>query len=120
MKKTIICTVCPSGCEMEATYTNENDLVVTGNRCGRGRAYCQSECFDPKRTFTASVIIEGAERAMLPVRSKEPVPKDDIMRCAEEIHKIVVKAPVENQEVILRNIAGTGVDIVATMTLKEA
>lgn len=117
MKKTVICTTCPSGCEMEAIFENEKDLKVTGNRCKRGEAYCRSECFNPKRTFAASVKIEGSRRAVMPVRSKEPVPKELIMNCADEVHKIKLKAPVRCHDVILKNAAGSGVDIIASMTI---
>lgn len=119
MKKTVICTTCPSGCEMEAIFTDETDLTVTGNRCPRGKAYCANECFDPKRMFTASVKIEGCTRAMMPVRSEAAVPKDKLMECAEAVHKITLTAPVESHEVIIKNVAGTGVDIVAAMTLSQ-
>lgn len=86
MKKTVICTTCPSGCEMEAVYTDENDFSVTGNRCKRGEAYCKNECFDPKRMFTASVKVEGGVRAMLPVRTREAVPRDKIMEMEPNIN----------------------------------
>ena len=119
MKKTVICTTCPSGCEMEAVFTDESDLTVTGNRCPRGKAYCINECFNPKRTFTASVKIEGCKRAVMPVRSKEAVPKDKLMECIEEVHKIVLKAPVKSHDVIIENAAGTGIDIIAAMTLEQ-
>ena len=120
MKKTVICTTCPSGCEMEATYTDENDFSVTGNRCKRGEAYCKNECFDPKRMFTASVKAEGGERAMLPVRTRTAVAKDKIMECAAAIHGLTVKAPVRMHDVIVSNVAGSGVDIIAAMTLESA
>ena len=119
MKKTVICTTCPSGCEMEANFTNETDLTVTGNRCKRGEAYCFNECFDPKRTFTASVRIEGAGRAMMPVRSKEAVSKALLMKCAEEVHNVVLKAPVKSRDVVIKNIAGSGVDVIAATTLEQ-
>lgn len=119
MKKTVICTTCPSGCEMEAVYTDENDFKVTGNRCRRGEAYCKNECFDPKRMFTASVKIEGCKRAMMPVRTSEPVPKALIMKCAEELKGIVLKAPCSIHEIVLKNVAGSGADIITAMTLKQ-
>lgn len=119
MKKMIICTVCPNGCEMEANYTNEQELQVSGNRCKRGIDYCRNECFDPKRTFTASVRIQGAERAMLPVRSSSPIPKDMLLQCAAEMQNITLEAPVTCHDVILKNMLGTDADLVAAMTLNR-
>lgn len=119
MEKIIICTVCPNGCEVTATYTNENDLSLSGNKCKRGVEYCKNECFNPKRTFTSSVKIEGADRRMLPVRTSAPISKDMIMDCADAVHNTKVTAPVKRGDVICENILGTGVDMVAAMTLEE-
>ena len=55
MKKTLICTVCPNGCEIEVNYTTKEDAVITGYTCKRGIPYALDECFEPKRTFTSSV-----------------------------------------------------------------
>lgn len=117
MKKTITCTVCPSGCQVTAQYTCREDIVLTGNKCKRGLEYCTNECFDPKRTFTSSVRISGANRRMLPVRTTNPVPKDLIMELADKVHGIEVEAPVKSQQVIVANVLDTGIDIVAAMTL---
>ena len=119
MKKTIVCTVCPNGCEIEAEYTCREDIKITGNKCNRGIAYCTDECFDPRRTFTSSVRISGAGRRMLPVRTTEPVPKALLMRCAEEVHKITVKAPVKRNQIISPNFLETGADLIAAMSLEE-
>lgn len=119
MKKTIICTVCPNGCEVEAVYTCKEDMQITGNKCKRGIEYCINECFDPKRTFTSSVRISSSGRRMLPVRTTAPVSKELLMSCADEVHKITVKAPVRNQQIIVENFLNTGVDLVAAMSLEE-
>lgn len=119
MIKTVICTTCPSGCEMKAELGGENELKVTGNRCKRGEIYCRNEYFEPKRIFTASVKIEGCKRARLPVRSREAVPKDMLMRCAEEAGKTVVEAPVRSHDVVIHDIAGSGIDVIASMTLER-
>lgn len=119
MKKTITCTVCPNGCLVEAEYTCKEDLVLTGYGCKRGIKYCEDECFAPKRTFTSSVRINGAGRAMMPVRTNASIDKDMLMRCADEVHTITVEAPVKNHEVIRENFLGTGADLIATMTLER-
>lgn len=117
MKKTIICTVCPNGCVVEAEYTTREDIVLTGNRCNRGIAYCTDECFAPKRTFTASVPISGASRRMMPVRTTGPVPKELLLECAAGVKKISLACPVKSQQVLVKDFMGTGVDLIAAMTL---
>ena len=118
MKKTIRCTVCPNGCVVEAEYTTKEDLVLTGYGCKRGIVYCTDECFEPKRTFTSSVKIQGANRRMMPVRTTGPVPKELLMKCAEEAHKISLETPVKSQQVIKEDFLETGVDLIAAMTLE--
>ena len=49
MKKTIICTVCPQGCHIEAEFTNADDIVLKGFSCPRGERYAKDECLAPKR-----------------------------------------------------------------------
>ena len=119
MKKTIICTVCPNGCEVIAEYTSRDDVKLSGNRCRRGIEYCINECFDPKRTFTSSVAINGAARRRMPVRTTAPISKDLLFACAEELKKIALEAPVVCGQTVAANILGTGVDLVACMTLDK-
>ena len=119
MKKTIICTVCPNGCEVIAEYTSRDDVKLSGNRCKRGIEYCINECFDPKRTFTSSVAINGAARRRMPVRTTAPISKDLLFACAEELKKIALEAPVVCGQTVAANILGTGVDLVACMTLDK-
>ena len=119
MKKTIICTVCPNGCEVVAEYTSRDDVKLSGNRCRRGIEYCINECFDPKRTFTSSVAITGAARRRMPVRTTAPISKDLLFACAEELKKIALEAPVLCGQTVAANILGTGVDLVACMTLDK-
>lgn len=117
MKKTIICTVCPQGCHIEAEFTNADDIVLKGFSCPRGERYAKDECLAPKRTFTSSVRIDAPGRRMLPVRTKEPIAKDMLLPCAEAARKIRVDGHVRLGEVIRKDFLGTGTDLVASMSL---
>ena len=119
MKKIITCTVCPNGCEVVAEYTSKEDLVLSGHRCRRGIEYCTNECFDPKRTFTSSVAIVGASRRRMPVRTSAPIPKDKLFECAAEIKKITLEAPIVCGQTVLSDLLGTGIDLVACMSLDK-
>ncbi len=119
MKKTIICTVCPNGCEVVAEYTSRDDVKLSGNRCKRGIEYCINECFDPKRTFTSSVAIKGAARRRMPVRTTAPIPKAQLFACAEALHGVTLEAPVVCGQVVIADILGSGVDLVASMSLDK-
>lgn len=118
MKNTVTCTICPNGCEIEVNYTTREDAVLTGYICKRGITYALDECFEPKRTFTASVKISGADRRVLPVRTTGPIPKDLLMQAAEELKSINLQVPVKCGDVIVDNFLNTDVKLIAAMTLE--
>lgn len=117
MKKTIICTVCPNGCEITVDYTTREDAVVTGYTCKRGIPYAVNECFEPMRTFTSSVKIAGSDRRVLPVRTSAPIPKARLMDAAEALKSIELTVPVKMGDVIVENFLDTGVNLVSAMSL---
>ena len=117
MKKVVTCTVCPNGCEIEVNYTTREDAVLNGYACKRGITYATDECFEPKRTFTASVKINGSDRRMLPVRTTGPIPKDLLMKAAEALETITLEAPVSCGQVIVENFLDTDVKLISAMTL---
>lgn len=118
MEKEIICTVCPMGCHI--TVTGEGDRIdsISGYTCKRGEAYGRQEFAHPVRILTSTVKLEGADQPLLPVRSEKPVPKELLFTCMDILKKTVVKAPVKRYDVIVKDIAGCGVDIVASDTVE--
>ena len=116
MKRTITCTVCPRGCEITAEFTNADD-IVTGFSCPRGERYAKDECLAPRRLFTSSVRADAPGRRMLPVRTKDPVPKEMLLPCAAAVREIRVEGPVKAGDVLRKDFLGTGTDLVASMTL---
>lgn len=115
MVRELICISCPLGCSLKVEL-DENGAVlsVTGNTCKRGEEYGKKEVTAPTRTVTSTVKVEGASVPVTPVRTKTDIPKEKIFACMEEIRKAVVKAPVHIGDVVLHNVAGTGVDVTAT------
>ena len=51
---------------------------------------------------------------MVSVKTKEDIPKGKIFECVKALKGITVEAPVHIGDVILKDVAGTGVDIIAT------
>jgi len=115
MKKEIICTVCPRGCRITVEGEGEKILSVEGYGCKRGVTYASNEFINPVRILTTTVLADGE---LLPVRSKEPVPKDKLFDCMEVIRAAKVSLPVKMHDVIISNSCNTGVDIVATKAVK--
>lgn len=114
MKKEIICTVCPRGCHILVEGEGEKILSMEGFGCKRGETYATNEFSHPARILTTTVKMEGVENDLLPVRSNGALPKEKIFDCMEVIRKAEAKLPVKRYDVIVKDICGTGVDIVAT------
>ena len=110
----LTCINCPLGCAIRVTTDGEKITSIEGNTCERGRIYAQNEVTAPVRVVTSSVKVLGGEKKVISVKTKEAIPKGMVFQCAEAMKDIVAKAPVSIGDVICENIAGTGVDLVAT------
>ena len=114
-KRELVCVACPLGCGITVTLSDKGEVVdVTGNTCKRGDAYARSECTAPARSLTTTVKVDGGKAYVVPVKSAGPVPKGMMFDCMKVINEAKVSAPVKIGDVVIKNILGTGVDIVAT------
>ena len=115
-----LCIGCPLGCRLEVDEGVDGDIVeVRGFSCRKGREYAVQEHTDPRRLVTTTVAVEGARWPRLPVRTVDAVPKGlvaDVCRALAGVH---VHAPVALGDVVLADVCGTGVDVVATRTMAE-
>ena len=120
-KKTmeLTCIRCPMGCRMTATVENGAVISVKGNTCRRGREYAMTEAVAPVRTVTSTVLALGGVRPVVAVKTVPEVPKDRIFDVMDAIRHITAAAPVHIGDVLLKNAAGTGADIVATAELEK-
>lgn len=114
----LICIGCPVGCLITAEKQQDGTLKITGNRCPKGEAYARSEMTAPVRTITSFIRIEGSENKVVPVKTKEGIPKEKIRQCMKEIKQARVKAPVNVGDILIDNAAGSGVPVVATGQVK--
>ena len=74
MKRNLICIVCPIGCEMEVTIDENGIINVVGNNCPRGQKYALTECENPERVITTTILCNNGK--VLPVKTSRPIPKD--------------------------------------------
>ena len=112
MMKELVCIVCPIGCHMEVAL--DNDYKATGNQCPRGQKYAVDELTAPKRVVTSTIKIAGGIYNRIPVKTKEPIPKELVFKCMQEINKLEVSSPIKMGDIVLKDVLSTGVDIVAT------
>ena len=117
MKKEIICTICPLGCRITVEGEGEVIRSVEGYTCHRGLEYATAEFTHPVRILTTTVKVAGNDGELLPVRSAAPVPKEKLFDCMEVIRTVQVNLPVAMHDVIVADICGTGVNIVATKAM---
>ena len=112
--KKLTCINCPVGCSLKVELDGENVICVSGNTCRRGEIYARKEVTNPTRIVTSTVKVVNGTSGTVSVKTKEDIPKEKIFACVQALRGIEVQAPVHIGAVILENVAGTGVDIVAT------
>ena len=109
--KELICIVCPNGCRLRVDP--DADFAVSGAKCSRGIEYGKTELCNPTRVVTSTVCIEGGAYPRLPVKTDHPIAKSKVFDVMRLLDGVTVKSPVRTGDVILRNILGTDVSIVA-------
>lgn len=117
MEQTITCISCPVGCRMTVITQDGQFVSVSGNTCKRGEVYARQECIAPQRTVTAVIPVQGASTP-LSVKTRTPIPKAQISACMQALSALELTAPVHAGEVVLPDVCGTGVDIIATKTVE--
>lgn len=114
MKGKFTCVVCPTSCVVNAEW-NEIELQDTDHaQCKLAWDYVRSEIFDPRRTVTSTVRVDGGDIPLVSVKTEPPVPKATMFDVMKLLAHVVVKAPVNVGDVIVTDVLGTGSNIVAT------
>ncbi len=113
--KEMICIICPRGCRM--TVDEENGYTVSGNGCARGEVYGVSEAKDPVRIVTSTVPCRGLSEDRCPVKTAGGVPKAKIFEVTAAIKQLRLAKPVRMGDVLIPDVCGTGVDVVATKSV---
>ena len=116
MKKEMVCISCPMGCHLTVEGEGDN-WTVTGNNRKNGERYGIQEMTDPRRILPTTVVIKGAMISRLPVKTAQEIPKGKLFDAMDELSKVVVEAPVKVGDVVLKDVCGTGIDVIATKTM---
>ena len=102
------------GCPLIVTMEAGEVISVTGNTCKRGDVYARKEVTNPTRIVTSTVRVSGGDADMVSVKTKEDIPKGKIFDCVKALKNVEVAAPVHIGDVLVKDVAGTGVDVIAT------
>ena len=115
-KRELTCIGCPLGCAITVTLEGGEVKEVVGFTCKRGMEYACKEVTNPTRIVTSTVRLTGSKTgaAVVSCKTAQDIPKGKIFAVAAALKQVVAKAPVEIGDVLLANVAGTGVDVVAT------
>ena len=107
------CIGCPMGCQLDVTKGADGTVSVKGATCGRGVVYGKQEAVAPQRMVTALMPVKGRARP-LSVKTASAVPKEKIGDVLAAIVAGCAEAPVKIGDVLLEDVCGTGVSVVAT------
>lgn len=117
------CTTCPSECLLTVEVRRDTDGAVaevrsvTGNNCPRGDKFAHQELTCPMRVLTTTVAVSGGDEALLPVRTAEAIPLALHAQAMALIRGLVVNAPIRMGDVVLEDLLGTNIDLVASMNI---
>ena len=114
-ERKIICVACPRGCPVTVTMEDDGTITsITGNTCKRGDEYARAEVTHPERSMTSTVRVTGGNSYVVPCKSSTAIPKELLFEAMKEINKASLPAPVHIGDIAVKNILGTGADIIAT------
>ena len=112
----LTCIGCPIGCALRVEIRGE-EITVQGNTCPQGEKYAKAEVTCPMRMLTSTVCLSGGAIGRVPVKTAREVPKERMFDCMAEIRRVRADAPVNVGDVLIRDCAGTGVDVIATRSV---
>ena len=118
-KKTLTCIVCPQGCPIDV-WEDKGEIKVSGNACKRGYEYVLEEYKAPKRILTTTIRVKGGVLPVIPVRSNIPIPKEKLFDFMAVINKNAIKAPIKMGDILVKNILGLDVHIIASRDIEKA
>ena len=113
MEKHLVCIVCPMGCRLKITGAAD-DLTISGNKCPKGVAYAYDEITNPVRMVCSTVRIKGGIHNVVPVKTDKAIPDKYKLEVVKAINKIELTSPVKMGDIIIPDLFGTGVNVVAS------
>ena len=118
--ETLICIGCPLGCVLTVEMDNDSIIKVSGHTCRNGEKYARKELTNPTRIVTSTVRVNGGTQPVVSVKTASDIPKNKMRECIKALQKVIIPAPVHIGQVVLSNVANTGVDVIATKGISNA
>ena len=118
MVRELTCIRCPIGCQLTVAVEENGAVSVSGNSCPRGAQYGAAEVTNPTRIVTSSVRVDGGELPLVCVKTASDIPKAKIFDVMHVINHAKAEAPIKIGDVLVENVAGTGVNVIATANIE--
>lgn len=115
-----LCTGCPLGCRLEVDAVEDDIIEIRGFECKIGERYAEQEHSDPRRPVSTTVRFADPARPRLPVRTADAVPKRYLREVVQAAGELRITRPVRIGEVLLRDVGGSGSDLIATRSMTPA
>ncbi|MDR2589376.1 MAG: DUF1667 domain-containing protein [Oscillospiraceae bacterium] len=112
MKK-LYCTNCSKLCLISIVGTGPA-MHIEGYKCDKGFEYAEKEAADPHRVLTTTVRTKFPDVSMISVKTDGEIPKFRIPKAMLELAEVVVDSELAVGDVIVEDIAETGVSVVIT------
>lgn len=118
MNRELTCIGCPMGCRITVTLDESGKFLDSvGWSCNIGKRYAEEEVTAPKRVVTSLLKVAGHDLP-LSVRTDKGIDKALIFDCLKEIAEKEVSAPVRIGDVLIPNVCGTDVSVIATREIR--
>ncbi|WP_434798419.1 DUF1667 domain-containing protein [Terrisporobacter vanillatitrophus] len=115
----LTCIGCPLGCNLNVEMIGAEIIDVTGYSCKRGKEYAQKELTNPTRIVTSVVKVNGGNMSVVSVKTENDIPKCKIQECIKALKNVEIDAPIKIGDILVKNVASTGVNIVATRNIRK-
>jgi len=114
MFRKITCIECPVGCQLEINEEGGHVISLTGNQCEKGEVYAKQEIENPMRVLTTTIVTEGLDLKLVPVRTSGPIPKARLLEAMALISRTRLTHPVKVGDVVIKDLLNLGVDLVTS------
>lgn len=118
-KRHFVCVICPIGCEVDVVHDGDRIISMEGNKCKKSEEFVKQELIEPMRVLTTTVRIQGGRWPIVPVRTDKPVPKRLFPLIMSQLRRIELQAPVGMLDLVVKDVAGSGANVIATRTMSH-
>lgn len=115
-QKCFSCPHCARGCSLDVLVDDET-VMVSGNACPRGEEFGRQEAIMPLRPLATSIRATGGVRPRLQVCGSGDIPLGRLLEAMDALDSLTVAAPVTTGQVVLPDLLGLGVDVIAREAL---